>query len=132
MAYSAESDAQKTPDEFQLKSDLATVLVWDNNDAEVETLDGKGTLHATVGHTYQNIESDKEDEDAMPATFREGRNRRKFVGKEREIPPFRKSLSRAKFTSATCTDSCQVAGCKITLSRPTKKVYMTPLDFYWF
>ena len=29
-------------------------MVWDNNDANVETLDRKGTLHTNMGLAYQN------------------------------------------------------------------------------
>jgi len=51
FAYSVESSDRSAPDGIQLDPHLATASVWDNNDANVETLDGKATLHTTVGHT---------------------------------------------------------------------------------
>ena len=43
------------PDDIQLEPNLATALAWDNYDVNAEALDGKNTLHATVGICYQNI-----------------------------------------------------------------------------
>ena len=108
FAYSVTSDGFHTPDGIRLFPDRATACVWDNNDANVETLDGKATLHSTVGHTYQNIlEQDKEDDATNDFRFSEGRNRRTFVGSQQDIPKFRKSLKTAKFTSTTtaCDES---------------------------
>ena len=34
-------------------------------------------------------------------TYRTGRNRRKYIGQERDIPPFRTSMKSAKFVSST-------------------------------
>ncbi|XP_048857264.1 uncharacterized protein LOC125724829 [Brienomyrus brachyistius] len=62
FAYSVTSDGRDAPDGIHLLPDRSTACVWDNNDANVETLDGKATLHSTVGHTYQNImEHDNEE-----------------------------------------------------------------------
>ncbi|XP_041481075.1 uncharacterized protein LOC121428475 [Lytechinus variegatus] len=99
FAYTVESKDRDTPDGIQLSPYLGTACVWDNYDANVETLDGKHTLHATVGHTYQNIVQDQELESVSPSPFvyREGKNRRSFVGARREIEPFRKSLKKAQF-----------------------------------
>lgn len=139
FAYSVESDLQDTPDGIHLKPGLATATVWDNNDANIETLDGKGTLHSTVGHTYQNIEQENEQASATPATFRVARNRRRFVGKEREIPTFRKALSRAKFVSVASTERTAetespktTTPASTTSSMQTKKPTLKPLDLYWF
>ena len=77
FAYSVEGDEHDTPDGIRLEPNLATACVWDNNDANVETLDGKETLHATVGHTYQNVLQDDQHANTNPIEFREGRNRRK-------------------------------------------------------
>ena len=119
LAYTVESYSQDTPDGIQNSSDLATASVWDNNDGNVETLDGKRTVHATVGHTYQNIEQDNAQLTCTSSgTFRDGRNRRKFVGKDREIKPFRKPLNMAKFTSVASTGEM-------------KKLPLQLLDFYW-
>jgi len=52
--------------------------------------------------------------------FREGRNRRKFVGAEREILPFRKPLKTAKFVCATTSTAENI------------KIQLKPLNLYWF
>ena len=51
FAYSVAGDEHDAPDGIRLDPNVSTACVWDNNDANVETLDGKETLHATVGHT---------------------------------------------------------------------------------
>ena len=105
FAYSVANDQQDTPDGIRLDPSLATGCVWDNNDAKVETLNGKETLHATVGHTYQNMTIGDRPTGKNPPGLREGRNRRTFVGNEREIPPFRKPLKRARFVSPIASSS---------------------------
>ena len=59
FAYTVEGRDQQTPDGIKLSPELATATVWDNNDAHVETTDGKSTLHMRVGHVYQNIALDE-------------------------------------------------------------------------
>ena len=58
FAYSVAVDERHAPYGIRLDPYVATACVWDNNDANVQTLDGKETLHATVGHTYQNASQD--------------------------------------------------------------------------
>ena len=85
--------------------------MWDNNDANIKTLDEKTTLHATVGHTNQNINKESEKQDPE-FEFRSERNRRKYINIDRNVPEFRRSFSSATisfplieidetFTSAT-------------------------------
>ena len=92
FAYSVAGEECNTPDGIHLDPCLATACVWDNNDADVESLDGKETFHATVGHTYQNVSQDDAEVNSNPITFRDQRNRWNFAGKEREIPGFKKPL----------------------------------------
>ena len=101
FAYSVMNEDQVASNGIQLAPSLETACVYDNYDANIETLDGKNTLHATVGHTYQNIvQNDHLDtRSTNPIEFRENKNRRSFVGRKREIPPFRKSLKNAHFVS---------------------------------
>ena len=80
FAYSVQDDAKNAPNGIELKPNLATACVWDNNDANVETLDGKDTLHATVGHTYQNVLQNEENINAEPLVFKVGQKSRSFVG----------------------------------------------------
>ena len=94
FAFSVVQDGREAPDGIKLVSHVNTACVWDNNDANIETLDGKATTHATVGHTYQNV-CEEGAERTVDFEFRSGRNRRKFVGIDRDIPVFRKSLSSA-------------------------------------
>ena len=123
FAYSVQSTDRDAPDGILLNPSLATASVWDNNDANVETLDGKATLHSTVGHTYQNIVTDlnTSSTDHQMIEFREGRSRRQFFGNEREIPPFRKALKSAMFVRDTTTT---VEG--------NKTIPLRPLQLYWF
>ena len=95
FAYAVQNDKRDAPDGILLYPQLATASAWDNNDANIETINGKDTLHVTVGHTYQNIMTDDKPKKIQEIEFREGRNRRTFVGIEREIPPFMRSINRA-------------------------------------
>ena len=130
FAYSLESYNSDAPDGIRLNPNLATSSVWDNNDANIETLEGKDTFHATVGHTYQNILPDAAESVRCASQFREGRNRRRFVGMEREVPPFRKTLNKAIFSS----DSVPANTASSTVSQPEKsdRVTLKALDLYWF
>lgn len=101
FAYSTSRYECDVPDGINLAPDVGTASVWDNNDAQVETLDGKNTLHATVGHAYQNVVRDDYQASLILTTFREGRNHRHFSGKERDILPFKKSIRTAIFVSST-------------------------------
>ena len=86
FAYTIASEERESPDGIRLQPNLATACAWDNNDANIETLDGRSTLHATVGHTYQNIVAPERHSNYAPANAtqeRVGRNRRKFIGEER-------------------------------------------------
>ena len=114
FAYSVSGDERDAPDGIRLDVNIATACVWDNNDANVETLDGKETLHATVGHTYQNVLQDDIQANSNTTAFREKRNRRSFAGKEREIPAFKKSLNSAKFISLTAAATADSTGAAST------------------
>ena len=97
FAYSVVSEDQESPDGIRLLPNLSTACVWYNNDANIETHDGKTTWHATVGHTYQNCKEECCEKNSE-IRFRSGRNRRKFVGVDRNKPEFRQSLSSATIT----------------------------------
>lgn len=133
FAYSVSSGSHDAPDGIHLLPDRATACVWDNNDANVETLDGKATLHSTVGHTYQNTaEQDKGQCSNSSFQFREGKNRRTFVGNEQEIPPLRKSLKAAIFTSTAETVTSQDSGSASSLQLHQRPgLQLKPLDLYW-
>lgn len=130
FAYAVESYDNDTPDGIRLDPSLATACVWDNNDADVETLDGKGTLHATVGHTYQNVMIGNEEVRDPTRQFRDERNRRQFRGNERPITPFKKSIRNAEFVStrpaAANTPDDDQRNCN------AMKLSLKPLDLYWF
>ncbi len=103
----------------------------------METLDGKDTLHATVGHTYQNVLQDDLEASSNPIAFRKKRNRQSFAGNEREIPAFKKSLSSAKFVSPTavstanCADTASTSTSQNTGDRSNeKKLHLNVLDLY--
>ncbi len=138
FAYSVDNEERDAPDGIRLNPNLSTACVWDNNDANVETLDGKQTLHATVGHTYQNVLQDIQQVNIEdPVEFRDGRKRRKFVGSDREIPPFRKSISNAQFllpTTAAAADNTAKQSASTTTAEEQNefKIQLTVLDLYWF
>jgi hypothetical protein len=50
FAYSVIIEGKEAPDGIRLASELGTACVWDNNDANIET------LHATVGHLPEYTE----------------------------------------------------------------------------
>ena len=60
FAFTANEDNRDTPSGLGLDPNLGTGLAWDNYDVNMETLDGKDTLHATVGTCYQNKTEDEE------------------------------------------------------------------------
>ena len=59
-ALEAAKDDREILHDIKLVSNLSTACVWDNNNTNIKTLDGKTTLLATVDHTYQNINSESE------------------------------------------------------------------------
>ena len=139
FAYSAASNETDAPDGIRLDPSVATACVWNNNDANVETLDGKETSHATVGHTYQNVVQEGLNSNNNPIPYRVRRNRRSFVGNERDIPPFQKSIHAAKFliparpeassnSSAASTSSSQ----STAEERGECKIRLKILDLYWY
>ena len=140
FAYSVQDDAKNAPNGIELKPNLATACVWDNNDANVETLDGKDTLHATVGHTYQNVLQNEENINAEPLVFKVGQKRRSFVGNKQDVPPFRKCIKKAKFTSSTSLESLDMSENEEPIIESDAiinwlddiKIKLKPLDFYWF
>ena len=141
FAFSAAKNDREIPHGIKLISNLSTACVWDNNDANIKTLDGKTTLHATVGHTYQNISSESEEQ-VPKFEFRSGRNRRKYIGIDRNVPEFRRS-----FSSVTISFPFVEIGKPSTSAAPLATVAanngngglqinncytVTPLQLYWF
>ena len=142
IAYSIECEERDTPDGIELRPNLSTASAWDNNDSYVETLDGKSTLHITVGHTYQNIldPANSLNDNTSPEAIRyqPGRSRRTYQGKEREIPSFRKPLKKALFNSTA--ESAALPGQSTeaeTIDRHDNtnehlmQHFMKPIDLYW-
>lgn len=121
FAYSVGSSDRHAPDGIKLNPDLVTTSVWDNNDANEEILDGKATVHSTVGHTYQNVMPDTADQTTILKDFQEGRIRLQFIGAPREFPPFRQPLKKATFV------------CNTKATNPYEtNIQLKPLDLYWF
>ena len=84
FAFSAETNDQDAPDGIDLNPNRGTGLAWDNYDVNMDTIDGKDTLHATVGICYQNMQdaTNKNERDGVPTVtcIRSGRKRRQFDG----------------------------------------------------
>ena len=113
--------------------------MWNNNDANIETLDRKTTLHATVGHTYQNINSESEEQ-VPEFEFRRDQNR-KYIGIDHRVPEFR-SFSSATISfplieidkpSTYATPLATVAADNGNGGLQKNNCYtITPLQLYWF
>ena len=101
-------------------------MAWDNYDVNMETSDGKDTVHATVGICYQNVQdvpftNEFGNVEPIATGSRQGRNRRQFDGKEREIEPYCKPLKKARFDLSPPRES------ENHDKVPTVRI----IDFYW-
>jgi len=121
FAYSTEEGDNDAPDGIELKGDLGTGLAWDNYDVNMETIDGKDTLHATVGICYQNYVVERSEINDSVITTHSGRNRRRFDGREREIVPLHRQLSKAKFHLSPPGNQRELMAA----------VAQQMIDFYW-
>ena len=100
----------------------------------METLDGKNSLHVTVGIAYQNVRqqhltatSGDDSHGAVREQLQAGRSpssrpRRTFVGTEKIIPPFYTNLKLAtfKFEEMEADETVDVS------------LVAKPIDFVWF
>ena len=143
FAYSIDASELDTTHGIKLNHQLATACVWDNHDVNVETLDGKDTLYATVGLTYQNeLEEETPAENARSFALRDGRNRRSFKGCERAILPFKRPLGQARFLRKTAVDfsiqesdftnSTATSSTAVNHQPCSSNVNLKLLDFFWF
>ncbi|XP_068213902.1 uncharacterized protein [Palaemon carinicauda] len=81
----------------------------------------------------KTAEQDKGQFSNSSFQFRDGKNRRTFVGNEQEIPPLRKSLKAAIFTSMAATITSQGSGSASSLQLHQRPgLQLKPLDLYWF
>ena len=123
FAFSAEAKERDSPVGIELLPSLGTGLAWDNYDVNMDTIDGKDTLHATVGICYQNINNaitSNEPVSEKPACTTE-KKRRQFDGKDREIDPYFKQLNKAKFDLSMQNENNEME----------KVVSLRSLDLYW-
>jgi hypothetical protein len=124
FAFSVEANDQVSPDGLGLSPDRGTGLAWDNYDVNMDTIDGKDTLHATVGICYKNMDDEASttirDDTSNVSGIRIGRKRRTFQGKEQEIEPYHKQLKKARF-------HFEPAECQKEENTPGHQL----IDFYW-
>ena len=96
-----EANDQECPDGVDLDPKRGTGLAWDNYDVNMDTIDGKDTLHATVGICYQNIKEFGTTNEANLVNaisgIISGRKRRHFGGKERKSDQYHKQLKKAQY-----------------------------------
>lgn len=99
-----------------------SACAWDNYDVNTETLDGKNTLHSTVGICYQNKRPSETTETLMANSvgLLTGRMRRRFDGQERVIPPFTMTLKRAQFKLTPLNEAEHI-----------RRIKQKGLDFAW-
>jgi len=124
FAYTAEANERSVPDGVNLTPDQGTGLAWDNYDVNMETIDGKDTLHATVGICYQNVQVEDTTTACPPISApptRSGRNRRQFQGMQQQVDPYYKQLKKAQFDFLKPTEAGEVS----------EKIKLHILDFYW-
>ena len=107
LAFSAKENDCDAPDGIELKPNLGTGLAWDNYDVNMETLDGKATLYATIGTCYQNI-----------TAAHSGRNRQQFNGRKCEIAPMYCQLNKATFDLSASDNQQETLATRV-------------IDFYW-
>ena len=89
FSYSYQRSGHKVPDESSLKHHLCLVLAWDNYDVNIDTLDGKASLHITVGIIYQNHRRIYEIRTVFPTSS-------SCIYDKEDIQPYYKNL-KAKF-----------------------------------
>lgn len=70
-------------------------------------MDGKDSLHVTVGIAYQNLILDDVHDD-QNVTYLSARSRRRYDGAVKVIPPFHKNLKTAKFKFPGDKDSAGI------------------------
>ncbi|PIK52719.1 hypothetical protein BSL78_10408 [Apostichopus japonicus] len=100
IAYTCSSGKLETPAGLMLQPALATCTAWDNYDMNIETLDGKNSLHGTVGIAYQNMihqqtgDGDDADQEQArePGSSITGGPKRTYDGVQKPIPPFHTNL----------------------------------------
>ena len=103
------------PSNIQCCNNLSTNVAFDNYDRYVDTLNGKGTLHDTVGIIYQFESSDSLESTVSTVSDSDGgreisteeipKKRRKFDGVPREVQPYYKKF--IKKTSLISLDGIQ-------------------------
>jgi hypothetical protein len=125
FAFSSEANDRDDPDGVDLDPNRGTALAWDNYDVNMDTIDGKDTLHATVGICYQNMQDatnpNQLDNVSAVTGIRSGRNRRQFDGKERDIDPYYKQLKKARFDLSPSN----------THQERENVTALHVIDFYW-
>lgn len=123
FAYTAEMNDRDAPDGVSLEPNRGTGLACDNYDVNMDTIDGKDTLHTTVGICYQSIQDydsmKKNDVSPVNVPATSSGRKRHYDGKEQEIEPYYQQLQKAQFD----------------LSAPYKESEnaekLCVLDFYW-
>ena len=95
-----------------------SATAWDNYDLAIETLDGKNTLHVTVGICYQNFHPVLHSEakkQGMIGTVE--KPRRSFHGPVKEIPP--------------CYSNMKLATFQLEQTTETSLLEQNDIDFTW-
>ena len=80
-----------------------TELAWANYDVNMDTIDGKDTLHAIVGICYQNMPdaTNKNEPNGSLPVFEVGEKEDSLMGKERENETYYKQIHKARFDLST-------------------------------
>ena len=78
FAFPISHEHHETQDGMLLTDTRGTGIAWDNYNVNIETLDGKDTLHATIGICHQNKAPD--DNVSTDIELHDKRKRRRFEG----------------------------------------------------
>ena len=105
------------PDGILIQPDLCLAFAWDNYDANLDTLDGKSSLHITVGIAYQNCRACDHSSNPSSCTPVEKSSTDETV----TIPAYYKKLKDVQFTIEP-TDESDVR--ELIMST-------APIDFYY-
>ena len=83
FTFSAETNGRDAPDGVELTPNQGTRLTLDNYDVNMDTIDGKDTLHATGGICYQNKHTTNTKKNLMTSLLASGLGEKdgSFIGK---------------------------------------------------
>ncbi|KAK6168761.1 hypothetical protein SNE40_019944 [Patella caerulea] len=87
LTYNSQEAQSMVPHGIQKMSSLVTCTAWDNYDKFIDSIDGKGTLHDTVGICFQNKDANFVSETSISTETTDNRNQLPVCRKRRSFTP---------------------------------------------